>query len=73
MKKALISPIEPVENFDGTTGFRVAEVLDFEFEVSPPLFWVDCNNDCVADDWYYNTEIKECVPKPFEIIPASEV
>lgn len=64
MKKALISSTEPVVNYDGTNGLRVAEVLDQPFEVAPTLFWVDCNDDCVADEWYYNTESNECVEKP---------
>lgn len=70
MKKALISPNEPVINFDGTTGYRVAEVTTNEFEVAPPLFWTDCDDSCVADLWYYNTEINECVPKPIEPDPV---
>jgi hypothetical protein len=69
MKKALISSNEPVINFDGTTGYRVAEVENTTFEVNPALFWVDCDDACVADQWYYNTEIKECVPKPIEPEP----
>jgi len=32
---------------------RVAEVAENTFEVSPPLHWVDCPDDCVADQWYY--------------------
>jgi len=24
------------------------------FEVAPPLFWVNCNDDVVADQWYYD-------------------
>lgn len=70
MKKALISPNEPVVNFDGTTGLRVAEVLEQPFEVSSPLFWVDCDDACVADQWYYNAEISECIPKPIEPEPV---
>jgi hypothetical protein len=33
--------------------FRVAEIIEQPFEVASPLFWVDCPNDCVADQWYY--------------------
>jgi len=66
MKNALISPIEPIENFDGTTGYRVAEVENEPFEMSQPYFWVECDDSCVADFWYYNNEINECVPKPIE-------
>jgi hypothetical protein len=32
---------------------RVAEVEPTEFEVAPPLFWVDCPDDCKADAWYF--------------------
>lgn len=70
--KALISPNEPVQNWDGTSGYRVAEVTTQTFEVSPALFWVDCDDACVADVWYYNTEINECVPKPIEPTPPVE-
>lgn len=70
MKKALISSNEPVENWDGTTGFRVAEVTTQIFEVNPALFWVDCDDACEADVWYYNTEINECIPKPIEPEPT---
>jgi hypothetical protein len=35
--------------------FRVAQVETDEnvFEVAPPLFWVNCPEDCKADQWYY--------------------
>lgn len=32
---------------------RVAEVAENAFEVAPPLHWIDCSDDCVADLWYY--------------------
>lgn len=56
MKKALISPNEPVE-----LGYRVAEVADQSFEVAPPLFWIECTDDVVAGQFYYDpvdTQIK---------------
>ena len=46
MKKALISPLEPVYNYDDPPqriGDRVAEVADAEFPVASPLFWVPTN------------------------------
>lgn len=67
MKKALISPNEPIVNFDGTSGYRVAEVITQEFEVAAPLFWTDCPDDCVADVWYYDTSVNECLIKPVEV------
>jgi hypothetical protein len=67
--KALISPNEPVVNYDGSTGYRVAEVVTQEFEVASPLFWTECPEDCVQDVWYYNTTTDTCEPKPVEPIP----
>jgi hypothetical protein len=34
---------------------RVAEVEpdNKTFEVAPPLHWVDCPEDCKADEWYF--------------------
>jgi hypothetical protein len=69
MKKALISTNEPVVNFDGTTGYRVAEVTTQTFEVNLALFWVDCPDACQADVWYYNTTTNTCEPKPVEPTP----
>ena len=49
MKEALISPNEPRE-----TGYRVAQVEQQKFEVALPLFWVDCADDVVADQFWYD-------------------
>lgn len=50
--KALISPNEPVQN-----GYRIAQVEpnDKIFDVTEPLYWLECNDDVVADQWYYDT------------------
>jgi hypothetical protein len=66
MKKALISPMEPRES-----GYRVAEVIDQEFPVSLPLYWVDCADDIVADEYWYNPENNEFVlfPVPDPVAP----
>ena len=70
MKKALISPNEsPIQYVSGwgdappykaiysnyPDSCRVAEVCDAEFEVAQPLFWVDCADDVLADQFYYDT------------------
>jgi hypothetical protein len=34
---------------------RVAEVVSATFPVAPPLFWTQCADDVLADQWYYNT------------------
>lgn len=52
--KALISSEEAVFNFDGTNGYRVADVHETGFEVAAALFWVDCADDVVADQFYYD-------------------
>lgn len=49
MKYALISPNEPRE-----TGYRVAETNTNAFEIAPPLFWVECLDDIVADQFWYD-------------------
>jgi hypothetical protein len=47
--KALISPIEPRE-----IGYRVAQVETIEFGVALPLFWVDCSDEIIADQFWYD-------------------
>ena len=55
--KALISPQEIVYKYDGTLlGQRVAHVSENSFDIAPPLFWVDCADDVVADHFYYDPE-----------------
>lgn len=86
MKNALISPNEsPIKYISGWTtdtppepiwtsienSCRVAEVSDTTFEVSLPLFWTPCDDDVVADRWYYNTGDKEIYPVPENIPPTS--
>jgi len=68
MKNALISPNEPV-----LAGYRVAEVSDTTFEVAPPLFWVECADDVVADQFYYDTETQTIVIKPNAIVDVQNV
>lgn len=52
--KALISPNEVFCDPSGVAvGARVAQVDAVGFPVAPPLFWVDCPEDCVRDEWYY--------------------
>ena len=76
MKKALISPSEEVSYISGWTSQnkpiyttipnaeRVAEVSDTTFEVAPPLFWVDCSDNIVADQWYYDSVTTDFVVVP---------
>jgi hypothetical protein len=61
--KALICP-NTVFEIDGSTAFRVAEVEASVFDVAEPLFWVDCPDTCVADQWYYDPASGTCIQKP---------
>lgn len=45
---------------------RVAEVEPTSFEVAPPLFWVDCPEDCKADQWYFKDG--QCFIKPEDVL-----
>lgn len=69
MKEALISPNEPRE-----TGYRVAQVVDQyqTFEVGQPLFWVECADDVVADQFWYNPDNQLIVPFPPPPPPSAE-
>jgi hypothetical protein len=49
MKHALIDP-----QFSVATGYRVAEVLQSPFEVASPLFWQECPDEVVADQFYFD-------------------
>ena len=58
---------------------RVAQVEpdDQTFPVADPLFWTDCADDVVADQWYYDTVTQTInlivnAPKPITAAPASE-
>ena len=69
-KKALISTVEPRES-----GYRVAQVEDAAntFEVADSLFWVDCADDVVADQFWYDPQDKLIKANPIvvqEVPPA---
>jgi hypothetical protein len=79
MKNALIAPNEsPIQYVSGWTtdtppepiftpienSCRVAEVADQTFEVSLPLFWTPCEDNVVADQFYYNTADEQIYPVP---------
>jgi len=77
MKKALISPNETVVRYisgwtqdvpakpifsDLTNACRVAQVEDAEFDVAPPLYWIDCADDVNAYEFYFNTATNSIEP-----------
>ena len=74
MKYALISPNEPVYSYDGSLiGQRVADVVSASFSVAEPLFWVSCDDDVQADQFYWNGDNILAIPKrevaPIEVVP----
>lgn len=72
MKKALISTIEPRSFFDGSEGYRVAQVEDESniFAVAEGLYWEDCVDGVVADEYYFDPTTNEI--KPIPIPPPKE-
>lgn len=62
MKKALISPQEVRES-----GYRVAQVVNNgqEFEIGLPLFWQDCPDNIVADQFWFDPTTLS-----FKILPS---
>lgn len=55
--KALIDSSDPRE-----TGYRVAQVESNEtFKADMPLFWVDCSDNIVADQYWYNPTTQQFV------------
>ena len=66
-KKALISTVEPRES-----GYRVAQVEDAAniFETSPELIWVDCADDVVADQFWYDPTDKLIKANPIVVQEA---
>ena len=70
MKQALISPNEQVYSYEGVLlGDRVAQVTTTPNEVGPPLFWMACNDDVVADQWYYDPNTSTIDPVPVKPPP----
>jgi hypothetical protein len=64
-KKALISSVEPRES-----GFRVAQVENASdiFEVGGALEWVDCADNVVADQFWYDPQDKLIKANPVVVV-----
>ena len=69
-KKALISTVEPRES-----GYRVAQVEDAAniFETSPELIWVDCADNVVADQFWYDPQDNQIKPTPVSPTQADPI
>lgn len=70
--QALISLNEKVRDSDGNVlGARVAETAQAAFPVADPLFWVECADDVVADQFFWaEGEILPIPPPPAPTSPA---
>ena len=53
--------ITPIDN-----ACRVVAVVEIneEHSVSPPLYWIDCDDNVKADDYYFNTTNNTIVQLP---------
>lgn len=74
MAYALISPNEPVYNYDTPPtqiGERVAEVAANSFDIAPPLFWVTCADTVTADVYYYDPTTQQILLKPTPPAPPT--
>jgi hypothetical protein len=49
---------------------RVAEVVNTTFEVALPLFWITCDDNIVADRFYYDTAFIAILPIPPDVEPT---
>ena len=49
------------------TGYRVAQVEDATFPVHGDLIWVDCDDDIVADQYWYDK-----INNTFNLFPVIE-
>lgn len=49
-----------------TNSARVCEVVadGAEFPVAPPLAWIACGADVVADQWYFDTSTQQFIVIP---------
>lgn len=62
--KALIAPNEKVYLPDGSLGSRVAWVCAEEYPSAAPHFWVDCADNVIPDQFYYDGTQILPVPQP---------
>ena len=81
--KALIDPTTQVSHIVSWNGdkavseiyadsARVAEVTPTEFEVALPLFWADCADNVIADEFWYSMATKQISPVENAPMPPLE-
>lgn len=60
---ALISPIEQARNNQGIVlGQRVAQVAESTFPVALPFYWIPCDNNVIADQFYFDVNTQTIIP-----------
>lgn len=71
MKYALISSTENAlnPNTQEVLGWRVAEIVDQPFEVYQTLFFVECSDQVVANEWYYDQADQQIKEIPLYVLP----
>lgn len=70
MKNALISP-----NETRYRGYRIAQVEpdDRVFPVMEPLYWLACDDQVIADQWYFDTATNSILAIPVVVTTTSTV
>lgn len=56
MKNALISPNEKIYFDNAEIGERIAEVSDQPFEIALPLYWMPCEDNVNANEYYLDND-----------------
>ena len=77
MKKALVDPrdtdIKYVSSVDVDGNYiftiipnsaRICDVAENEFEVASPLYWIDCSDETIVDEYYCDTINNTAIPIP---------
>lgn len=75
MKYALISPNELIFDYSNPPvqiGERVAQVEDAPFDVALPLFWAQCPDNIVQDEFYWDGAQFVAKPIPPVMPPAAQ-
>jgi hypothetical protein len=57
--KALVAPNQPIEN-----GYYVVQVQEQDFPVAEPLFWLDCADNIIAYEYYYQPDTQQFILVP---------
>jgi hypothetical protein len=70
--KAGTPPTPIVSKYPNSCRVAQVEPDDQTFPVAEPMFWTTCPNNCVADQWYYDTANQTINPIVNAPIPAAD-